>query len=80
MTWTKQDGYVRGFDGAEQVYKAPGFLLALWNHDRCRGWNLYRCTGSRTLFMVNAGVESVEWGAATAQAWADGEVKWKEDD
>ena len=76
MTWTKVT-HVRGFSGAEAVYVADGWLIALWNHEKCCGWQLYSVVErpmncyQRSRWVVGAGSESLGWTDAQAQEWAE---------
>lgn len=75
MTWIKPNFRPLGFGGAEAVLISETHLLALWNHDRCRGWQLYRFRSpSRTKWLGGAGSESVGWTDEQSIEWAERQI------
>jgi hypothetical protein len=74
MDWTKTTN-VPHFGGAEPVLVSDNWLLAKWNHSQCRGWPLYRRSGSRTRWLAGAGFESLDWSDEQARAWAARELQ-----
>jgi hypothetical protein len=69
--------HVRGFTGAEAIFVTNGWLLAKWNHSKCRGWQLYRREApftSRTRWMAGAGAESLGWTKEMAMDWASQQI------
>lgn len=76
MTWLKVTN-IQGFSGAEAVYEAEGWLIARWNHDQCRGWQLYcrpNTRSQRTKWMMGGGIESLDWTDEQAQGWAEKQI------
>ena len=73
--WTVPQPRPCGFGGAEAVYATDDRLLAKWDHERCRGWQLYLLRRpSRTRWLVGAGAESLGWTAEEAMRWAEGQI------
>jgi len=70
MEWIKATN-VPHFGGAEAVLVSGDWLLAKWNHSKCRGWQVYRRAGSRTRWLAGAGIESLDWSDEQAQGWAE---------
>ena len=76
MNWIKPLSPPRGFSDAVAVYTTESHLIAKWNHDRCRGWQLYAFRNpSRTRWLVGAGVESLAWNDEQAIKWAEAEIQ-----
>ncbi|MGA2441924.1 MAG: hypothetical protein ABSH08_13275 [Tepidisphaeraceae bacterium] len=75
MTWITPNLRPLGFGGADAVLICETHLLALWNHERCRGWQLYQfCSPrnqTRTKWIAGASDESVGWTEDQAIAWAE---------
>jgi hypothetical protein len=62
MNWSKPNFHPKGFGGADAILTCETRLLALWNHNRCQGWQLYRFRSpSRTQWLSGAGVERIGW-------------------
>ena len=77
MNWTKPRSRPSGFNGAEAVLLCETHLLALWNHHRCHGWQLYACfppKHTRTRWLAGAGGASVDWTDEQAIKWAEGQI------
>jgi hypothetical protein len=73
MNWLKVANMPH-FSGAETVYEADPWLLAKWNHAKCRGWQVYRRAGSRTRWLAGAGFDSLDWTDEQAQGWAERQI------
>jgi hypothetical protein len=72
MNWIKPLSQPRGFSDAAVVYTTESHLIAKWNHDRCRGWQLYAFRHrSRTRWLIGAGSESLGWTDEQAMRWAE---------
>jgi hypothetical protein len=64
--------YVLNFDGAEAVFRSGDWVIALWDHSECRGWQVYKFDWrGQPRWLAGAGVESVEWTDGQAQRWAE---------
>ena len=71
MEW-KVITYARNFHGAQALLRTEGYLLALWNHEQCRGWQLYRFDHrGQTRWMAGAGAESLAGTDEQARRWAE---------
>jgi hypothetical protein len=75
MIWTKPNFQPTGFAGADSIFGCDTHLIAIWNHDHCRGWQLYQLLSprnySRIRWLNGAGRESVGWTADQAVEWAE---------
>lgn len=78
MTWIRATP--NGFGGAIAVFANDTYLLALWAHEHCQGWQLYLGLSSpypftRTRWLVGAGVESLGWTDEQAMAWGETQIE-----
>lgn len=74
MEWAEPE-FVPGFSGADTVFMAGNWLLAKWNHSKCRGWQLYRrIQPHRTRWITGAGLASLDWTDDQAIRWADQQI------
>jgi hypothetical protein len=65
MNWKTASVRPKGFRDAGVVLVCEAHLLARWNHDRCRAWQLYEFRHpqqqSKTNWLIGAGRDSLEW-------------------
>jgi hypothetical protein len=60
-----------GFRDAQEYFESDGFVLALWNHKKCSGWQLYqKIRSAKRKHMTGAGPDSVDWSIDRAKQWA----------
>jgi len=74
MNWTHLNDHPLGFHGAKAVLVAERYLLAKWDNDQCRGWQLYirrERSVVKLTWMGGAGSESLTWTDEQAMQWAD---------
>lgn len=78
MNWTQSHDHPLGFHGAKAVLIAERYLLAKWDNDRCRGWQLYirrERSVVKLTWLAGAGTESLDWTDEQVMQFAERVVR-----
>ena len=71
MKWNEAKD-VKGLIGAEITLVSGDFALALWNHSKCKGWNLYYYSAHQVKrWIATPPMVSLTWSKFKAMRWAN---------